>query len=77
MKQLIQNYADSCVLVKTRISELTALRNEKKKQGSLSISEERDLNKRIRLLYTEHGQMKDIIIHLTAYLRMVEQRADT
>lgn len=77
MKQLIQGYTDSCALVRMRISELTALKNEKKSHGSLSVTEEHDLDKRIRLLYTEHGQMKEIIQYLTGYLRRVEQRADT
>lgn len=77
MKQMIKAYEQSCVLVKQRIIQLTKQRNKLKKEGKESIIEELDLERRIRLLYTEHSQMKEIVIYLTNYVRRVEQRAET
>lgn len=77
MKKLIQSYTDSCALVRQRIRELNDIKTRKRAQGCLTCTEEHDLDRRIRLLYTEHGQMSDVIDHLTSYLRAVEKRADT
>ena len=77
MRKLIQSYIDSCALVRTRIHELSDIRERKRKLGCLTRAEEHDLDKRIKLLYAEHGQMSDVIDHLTSYLRAVEQRVDT
>ena len=64
-------------MAKNRILELTQQRNELRKQGENEKIEELDLERRIRLLYSEHSQMQEIILHLTAYMRRVEQRAET
>lgn len=77
MKQMINGYKQSCVMVKGRILELTQQRNELRNQGETEKIEELDLERRIRLLYSEHSQMQEIILHLTAYMRRVEQRAKT
>lgn len=74
MKKLIQGYVDSCELVRGRINELTKNMNELKKSGGEAEIEELKLEQRISLLYTEHRQMQEIIVHLTAYMRRVEQR---
>lgn len=77
MKQMIKDYERSCVLVKQRIIQLTKQKNELKKQGQDSVILELDLERRIRLLYTEHSQMKEIVLHLANYVRRVEQRVET
>lgn len=77
MEQMINGYKQSCVMAKSRILELTQQRNELRKQGENEKIEELDLERRIRLLYSEHSQMQEIILHLTAYMRRVEQRAET
>lgn len=75
MKQLIKNYTDSCTLVKNRIAELTAMKNEMKKRGDIAGIARLDLERRIRLLYCEHGEMMNIVYRLSDYSRRVEQRA--
>ena len=77
MKQLIKGYIDSCTLVKKRITELTAMKNEMKKHGDLAGISELDLERRIRLLYCEHGEMMNIVCHLSDYSRRLEQRAES
>lgn len=77
MKQMIKNYEQSCVLAKQRIIQLTKQRNKLKKEGKESEIKELDLERRIRLLYMEHSQMREIVIYLTNYMRRVEQRAET
>lgn len=77
MEQMINGYKQSCLMAKSRILELTQQRNELRKQGENEKIEELDLERRIRLLYSEHSQMQEIILHLTAYMRRVEQRAET
>lgn len=77
MEQMINDYKQSCVMAKSRILELTQQRNELRNQGENEKIEELDLERRIRLLYSEHSQMQEIILHLTAYMRRVEQRAKT
>lgn len=77
MEQMINGYKQSCLMAKNRILELTQQRNELRKQGENEKIEELDLERRIRLLYSEHSQMQEIILHLTAYMRRVEQRAKT
>lgn len=76
MKQMIKDYERSCILAKQRIIQLTKQRNELKKEGKDRMILELDLERRIRLLYTEHSQMKEIVIYLTNYVRRVEQRAE-
>ena len=61
MRQMIKDYEKSCELAKQRRNALI---------------DELDLERRIRLLYTEHSQMKEIVLYLTSYVRRVEQRAE-
>ncbi len=77
MKQMIKAYEESCVLVKKRIDQLTKQKNDLKREGKEDTIEKLDLERRIRLLYVEHSQMKEIVVYLTNYLRRVEQRAET
>lgn len=72
MTQLIKNYINSRNLVKQRITELSELRNALVKRGDTLRAEELDLDRRIRLLYEEHGEMQAIISHLTSYNRRRE-----
>ncbi len=76
MEQLINNYITSCRLAKERIDELTRRERELGRSGSLTESERLDLDRRIKLLYVEHGQMMEVINYLTGYSRRVEQRAE-
>lgn len=77
MKQMIKAYEESCVLAKKRIDQLTKQKNNLKREGKEDTIEKLDLERRIRLLYVEHSQMKEIVVYLTNYLRRVEQRAET
>ncbi|WP_024861677.1 hypothetical protein [Ruminococcus flavefaciens] len=72
MTQLIQNYTNSRDLVKQRITELSELRSSLMKKGDSARVIELDLDRRIRLLYEEHGEMQEIISHLTSYNRRRE-----
>ncbi len=76
MKQMIKAYEYSCELAKQRIVQLTQQKNQLKTEGMEAMIDELDLERRIRLLYTEHSQMREIILHLTNYMRRVEQRAE-
>lgn len=71
MKTLINGYISSCTMVKKRIGELLLQRKQLNQQGKADIIIELDLDRRIRLLYTEHDQMQKIIIHLTSYMKMI------
>lgn len=72
MTQLIKNYANSRDLVKQRITELSELRLSLVKRGDIRRVAELDLDRRIRMLYEEHGEMQEIISHLTSYNRRRE-----
>ena len=72
MTQLIKNYTHSCFMVKQRISELTEMRNILIERGDELKVRELDLDRRIHLLYIEHGEMQEVISHLTAYKRRRE-----
>ena len=72
MTQLIRNYTNSRDLVKQRITELSELRSSLMEKGESSRVLELDLDRRIRLLYEEHGEMQEIISHLTSYNRRRE-----
>ncbi|MBO4878576.1 MAG: hypothetical protein J5501_11255 [Ruminococcus sp.] len=76
MEQLINNYITSCRLAKERIGELTRREKELGRSGSLTEAEKLDLDRRIKMLYVEHGQMMEVVNYLTGYLRRVEQRAE-
>ncbi len=72
MTQLIKNYTNSRDLVKQRITELSELRLGLVKKGDIRRVAELDLDRRIRMLYEEHGEMQEIISHLTSYNRRRE-----
>lgn len=72
MTQLIKNYTNSRDLVKQRITELSELRLSLAKRGDIRRVAELDLDRRIRMLYEEHGEMQEIISHLTSYNRRRE-----
>ncbi len=77
MYSLINEYRQSCMLVKKRIKFLTEQRNLLIKSDNQSVIDENRLEQRIRLLYVEHAQMQEIISHLINYMRRVEQRVET
>ncbi|MBQ6035099.1 MAG: hypothetical protein IJL33_06345 [Ruminococcus sp.] len=72
MTQLIKNYTNSRDLVKQRITELSELRRALLKRGDNAKVSELDLDRRIQVLYEEHGEMQAIISHLTSYNRRRE-----
>ncbi|WP_028516132.1 hypothetical protein [Ruminococcus flavefaciens] len=72
MTQLIKSYTNSRGLVKQRITELSELRLSLVKRGDIRRVAELDLDRRIRMLYEEHGEMQEIISHLTSYNRRRE-----
>ena len=72
MTQLIKNYTNSRDLIKQRITELSELRLSLVKRGDIRRVAELDLDRRIRMLYEEHGEMQEIISHLTSYNRRRE-----
>ncbi|MCR5602025.1 MAG: hypothetical protein K6G33_14960 [Ruminococcus sp.] len=71
MTELINNYTHSFELVKQRIAELHKMRTHLVKNGGESC-EVNDLDRRIRLLYTEYEELKAVISHLTSYNRRTE-----
>lgn len=77
MTELINNYTKSCLLVKQRISELTALRYSLIERGDELRVQELDLDRRIRLLYEEHSELTEIIAHLSSYKRRREGDVET
>ncbi len=74
MTKLIEGYETSCKRVIERIAQLNYQRNELRKHGNEKLIEELDLDRRIRLLYTEHSEMREIISYLTSYRRRLESR---
>lgn len=72
MTQLIKNYTNSRNLVKQRITELSELRRALLKRGDNAKVSELNLDRRIQVLYEEHGEMQAIISHLTSYNRRRE-----
>lgn len=76
MNRMINGYVESCELVMTRIRELTVQRRALKEQGDILAIKELDLDRRIKLLYKEYGQMQEIIDGLTSYMRRREQSAE-
>ena len=71
MTALINGYKKSCTLAKKRIAELQTQRKLLESQGRNELIEELDLERRIRLLYTEYYQMQEIVSHLSAYMKAV------
>ena len=76
MTDIIHNYTYSCELVKQRITELSALRRSLLKRGDSIRARELDLDRRIRILYQEQGELTEIIAHLTSYQRRREDSAE-
>ena len=76
MTDLINNYTQSCEMVEKRISELTDLRSSLLKNGDSARADELNLDRRIRVLYEEHGELKAIIAHLTSYNRRLERHVE-
>lgn len=76
MNRMINGYVESCELVMTRIRELTVQRRALKEQGDILAIKKLDLDRRIKLLYKEYGQMQEIIDGLTSYMRRREQSAE-
>lgn len=77
MKELIRNYEKSCEMAMKRIHELTALRSDLRKKGCETRINELALDRRIKLLYDEELQMKEIIRILNSYTRRINNCADT
>ncbi|MDE5619902.1 MAG: hypothetical protein K2I80_05210 [Ruminococcus sp.] len=77
MYSLINEYQQSCLLVKKRIKFLTEQRNRLIKSDNRIEIDKAGLDQRIRLLYVEHAQMQEIISHLINYMRRIEHRAET
>lgn len=75
MYSLVADYEQSCFLVKKRIKFLTQQRNQLVKSGKTQTADNLNLDQRIRLLYVEYAQMREIVEHLTNYSRRIEQRA--
>lgn len=68
---MIQGYKTSCELVKKRVHELREQRKILLEAGRNSVIEELDLERRIKLLYTEYEEMQEIIEHLESYARRI------
>lgn len=64
MNKLIKNYKVSCEMAKVRICELVSQRRYLRNKGDIKAIEQLDLNRRIRLLYTEYSDMTEIIANL-------------
>ena len=77
MKELIRSYEKSCEMAMKRIYELTELRNYLRKKGCESRITELGLDRRIKLLYYENLQMKEVICYLESYARRLNSRADS
>ncbi|MBO5343079.1 MAG: hypothetical protein J6A57_01335 [Ruminococcus sp.] len=73
MKELIRNYKVSCDMAKERLGELLVQRKYLRSKNNNEAIEELDLNRRIRLLYTEYTDMKEIIENLESYDRAVSR----
>lgn len=77
MTSLISAYKKSGSMVKHRIGELLAQRNKLKASGKQNDIEELDLDRRIRLLYVEYRQTREIVDHLTKYQLRVGTKPHT
>ena len=77
MTDLIKNYTYSRSLVRKRINELLALRHSLIERGDSLRAEQLDLDRRIRLLYTEQLELSEIIADLTSYQRRREESVKT
>lgn len=77
MDSMINGYVESCELVKARIGELTLQRSSLEQRGDICMIKELDLDRRIKLLYCEYGQMQEVLFALRGYARRREQSAET
>ncbi len=77
MEAITQGYVKSCELVKARISELTAQKNQLSREGRCSEIKQLDLERRIHLLYVEHEDMQEVIRCLNSYHRRRQEIAKT
>lgn len=76
MKKLINDYLESCAMVRERIGELRELLKQLRESGREDIAEEMNLEQRISLLYTEHREAMETAEYLTSYMRRIEERAE-
>ena len=60
-------------MAKERLGELLVQRKYLRSKNNNEAIEELDLNRRIRLLYTEYTDMKEIIENLESYDRAVSR----
>nr|MDE6425811.1 DUF3450 domain-containing protein [Ruminococcus sp.] len=65
---LIENYKKSHILIKERIKFLTQQKKEE------NLSDEKNIEQRLRLLYAEKSQLNEIIEYLEKYVERVEKR---
>ncbi|MBQ9807950.1 MAG: hypothetical protein IJM55_03685 [Ruminococcus sp.] len=77
MKELLNCYQESRAKVLDRIHQLTSQRNALRAKGDIAGIAELDLERRIKLLYTEHEELSDIVRHLDGYVRRAEERVET
>lgn len=76
MTDLIKNYTYSRSLVRKRINELLALRHLLLERGDSLRTKQLDLDRRIRLLYTENLELTEIIAHLTSCQRRRDESVE-
>lgn len=69
MTKMIEDYEKSCVLVKTRMTELNLQLKKLKNEKNDALIASLDLKRRISLLYTEYRQMQEIIGTISVYMR--------
>lgn len=68
IRTLIENYKKSHILIKERIKFLTKQKKEK------NLSDETNIEQRIKLLYTEKSELSETIEYLEKYVERVEKR---
>ncbi len=73
MTKLINGYKKSCKMARERIGELLIQRRTLRSQGKSDVIKELDLDRRIRLLYTEYTDMREIIVHLTMLSKALQK----
>ena len=74
MYTLINEYKKSSQLVRERIKILTEQKNILMHSGKTDDINAMDLERRLRLLYTENAEITEIIEHLEKYTRRVAER---
>lgn len=74
MRHLISTYEKSLALLVQRTKELRQIYNRLEKEGKTEEIKEQDLERRMRLLYIERKEHREIIKHLKQYLLWVERR---